>query len=1516
MDMSDPTLGPMICAVGVGPGGAKALHAFLDALDGPASPACVVLCADPLPAALEIAPWPADDRPAPGLAYAAPERFARASLELDDGRAPPPTRDALFESVAALAGERAIGVLLAADGTDGLAGLATITSIGGLALASPAAAELPGPGLRLEEAAERIDAPAALAALVGRHVGARRRRGTADGVRRPPTPSLDAQQLREACDILRAVTGHDFRHYKESTLSRRVERRVHLHRLDDVDAYLARLGGDADEARALMRDLLIGVTAFFRDPEAFSALQVRVLERLIDADGEEGVRLWVAGCGTGQEAYSLAMLVAERIEASGSRQDVQIFATDLDERALAVARRGVYSLAQLEPVSPERLQRFFERDGAQMRVGKSLRQRIVFSPHNLISDPPFSRMDLISCRNLMIYLGAHLQKKLMGVFHYALRDSGHLFLGSSEAVTGHADLFRAVDARARIAQRRDTGLRDAAVARPVTGAGNPGRQYTLPGEEADIGAISQRILLDEFAPPYLLVGETGQITFSSPNTDRWLQQPTGQYVNHVMRVVRDGARSALRSAWSRALAERRTAVQEGLALDADGERRRLRITVQPMPELGEDGGLYMVVFADLGAAGGDSAAAGPGASEHHVEELEAELLRTRAELERTVQDLEAANEELKSSNEELISMNEELQSSNEELEASKNEIEHGAVALEEANTDLVNLLRSTEIATIFLDVEGRLRNFTPAAAELYNITQADIDRPLAHFTHNFRTLPPPPGDAAAGDDAEAVHLDGRVFLRRRTPYRDADGEPVGTVLSFVDVSEATRAERALRSSRHQLRLVTDHAPVMLAQVDVGRHYRFVNAGYAALFDAEPDELVGRSVAEVLGEAGWAFARGRLDAAFAGDRVEYDFSLAELTGDDAAAERWLQVSYRLEFGPDGEARSVVAAIVDVSERRAAEQALRWSEERFQAVHRSSPDGFIIFRSLRDAAGSIEDFAYDYFNPAAAAIVGRPAEQLASATLLGVTPGNLDNGLFEAYCAVVETGQPFKTFLEYRRDGIDGAFEITAVRIGDGFAVSFSDVSGQRAAERRAALIEDRLEDALSAGGGVGTWDWDVPGDVVRTDADFARLFGLEPDAARAGVPIARFLERIHPEDVSCVRAAVDIALADTEGGTPYTQEFRVRDAHGRVRWVQARGRIYRDAKGGPVRFPGVLLDIDERRETELALRESEARLTRTLDGVGTLIGLLEPDGRVRDINATAMRAIGGNKSDVIGEAFWATPWWSVSEELRAKVASLIERAAAGETVREDLPWSARDGQRVVDFTIAPVFDGDGRVVALVPSGTDITERRAVEAQRELLLGELNHRVKNLLATIRGMASHTLRHADSLPAFRRAFDGRLAAIAAAHDLLVDDAVHGASLEELVQRQIGPYVSIDGVRVSSEGPALALAAGPAHTLALVLHELTTNATKHGALSVESGRLAIAWRPVDLDGLPAVELHWAESDGPPVTPPTRRGFGSVLIESSLAHSLGGEAELDYAPTGLRARLVAPLGQERGTDD
>jgi two-component system CheB/CheR fusion protein len=729
--------------------------------------------------------------------------------------------DIFFSALAADQGECAAGVVLSGGDGDGALGIKAIKERGGLTLAQVANGDGPR---HPDMPASAIATGLVDFAIPADQMGDR----LADFARSLLSPPVDAEAddgaaLEEVFAILHNQVGHEFAGYKTRTFMRRVQRRMQVVRLSTLEAYVARLRDDPAEVNALFRDLLIQVTNFFRDADAFDKLAELVIPTLFEGRGAaDQVRVWVPGCATGEEVFSIAILLREQMDRLKVVPRVQIFATDIDEHALAVARAGRYPEALLDSVSAERRKRFFVPDGGAYVLSKDVRELCVFSPHSVIRDPPFSRIDLVSCRNLLIYFGAKVQNQVIPTFHYSLRPGGYLFLGISENVSQFGELFTPLEKTLRIFRRREGASGRLRLPMEIAGLHTSAVGGDPPPRKAPVGALALRQMaeaqvLDRLSPAYVIADREGDVVYYSARTGKYLEPAAGAPTRQLAALARKGLRLDLRMAFSEAVTTGAAATRDGVEVEGeDGRLQAVSLTVEPMAGRtdGEDP-LFLVLFDDRGAPveREDAIELGRRQDDGLEAHLERELRDTRERLQSLVEEYETALEELKSSNEELISVNEEMQSTNEEMEASKEELQslneelhtvnaelNGKVEeLDRANSDLRNLFEATEVATVFLDKDLVIRSFTPAATRVFNILPTDRGRPLTDLSGGV-ALP------TLAEDVRAVFADGQVIQRRVTgpnathylvrlaAYRGSSSEIEGVVVTFVDVSSLTAAE--------------------------------------------------------------------------------------------------------------------------------------------------------------------------------------------------------------------------------------------------------------------------------------------------------------------------------------------------------------------------------------------------------------------------------------------------------------------------------------------------------------------------------------------------------------------------------------------------------------------------------------------------------------------------------------------------------------------------------------------------
>jgi two-component system CheB/CheR fusion protein len=740
--------------------------------------------------------------------------------------------DYLLKSMAESCGARAVCVVLSGTGADGSLGLEAIRNAGGLVIAQdPEEASFDGMP-RSALATGLVDLVLPAAKIPAALVRAPGKDAAIIFAPADPAPPPAHDRLAEIIELLRARTGQDYRFYKHGTLRRRIERRMALAAIepDRMDRYLDRLQNDDQERDLLAKDLLINITSFFRDPEVFDLLSTTTIPDLVrDHPAGQPIRIWTAGCSTGEETYSLAMLFREQIAEAKRDMKLQVFASDLDSDAVATAREGLYPDSIRGQVSAARLSRFFSKDEGGFRILPDLRAMVVFTTQDVLADPPFSRMDMISCRNLLIYLSPEAQAKVISLFHYALRPGGLLLLGSSETVGSLPDRFKSVAKTERLYRKiganRPGDLGFALGSSDSVRAPLGLEQRAAPSRQTGLAELCRRMVLDAYAPAAVLINQRNECLFSLGPTDRYLRVAPGQPSLDLLAMARPGLRTKLRSAIQQAVQDKLTITIPGGRINHDAPATPFDIAVHPVSSDGED--LLLVCFVE--AVPGDSPSSEPAApsDQAQVTDLEHELAATKTELRSAIRSLELSNEEQRAVNEEARSVNEEFQSTNEELLTSKEELQSLNEELTALNSqlhetlerqrttasDLQNVLYSTDVATVFLDAALHIRFFTPATRSVFSILASDIGRPLADL-HSLAADGELPADAAAvlktskPIDREIETRDGVWFCRRMHPYRAHDNAVEGLVITFTDVTERKRAAKALVDARHEAELAT------------------------------------------------------------------------------------------------------------------------------------------------------------------------------------------------------------------------------------------------------------------------------------------------------------------------------------------------------------------------------------------------------------------------------------------------------------------------------------------------------------------------------------------------------------------------------------------------------------------------------------------------------------------------------------------------------------------------------------
>ena len=776
----------------------------------------------------------------------------------------------------------------------------------------------------------------------------------------PPAKSEDA--LTKICILLREKTRHDFSQYKETTLRRRIERRMALHRIDRQSDYVTFLRQDPAEIEALFGDLLIGVTNFFRDPEAFAALEQEVIPRLFAGKPAGAtVRVWICGCSTGEEAYSIAILLREHLETLKQAYKVQVFATDIDPRAIAQARAGLYPVSISADVSAQRLARFFSEDAqGGYRVQKVVRDLLVFSEQDVAQDPPFSKMDLISCRNLLIYINGDLQARLIALFHYALNPDGVLFLGTSETVGEVPTLFAPLNRKwklyNRLEQPRSAFVPTSVMRVPVppvsTGVTDPLAPAAAGPStiKLDLRTVTRQALLHHYDPTGILVNGRGEILHIYGRTGQYLEPAPGDAAMNIVAMAREGLRRELTTALRLAVTHREPVRRAGLRVKTNGDFSRVNLTVRPEQTVLDGLLLYLVVLETAtpesaapgttasGTTAGGAPTVGDGDREPNarIAELEFELRAKEEYLQSTREEMETSNEELKSTNEEMQSVNEEMQSTNEELETSKEELQSvneelatvnaelqtKVADLSRANNDMNNLLAGTGVATLFVDHQLCITRFTPIATRLIKLIPTDIGRPVGDIVSNLVD------DIDLAGDVQAVLSDllprehevqtrqGTWYLMRIGPYRTLENVIEGAVITFVDISERKRSEDAIRAARAFAEAIVDAIREPLVVLDTDLRVVSANGAFYRHFRLNEADTVNRHLF-TLSHHRWDIPalRARLQEIQAEGGSFDDFAVEQEFADIGA--RALRLNARCLDPGEGQPGMILLAMEDVT-----------------------------------------------------------------------------------------------------------------------------------------------------------------------------------------------------------------------------------------------------------------------------------------------------------------------------------------------------------------------------------------------------------------------------------------------------------------------------------------------------------------------------------------------------------------------------------------------------------------------
>jgi two-component system, chemotaxis family, CheB/CheR fusion protein len=1270
--------------------------------------------------------------------------------------------DAFFESLADDAAERAVGVVLSGTGSDGSRGIRAIHQAGGLVLAqSEESAKFDGmPRAAADtEIVDFILPPERMPEILLAYAGA-----TEGGVA-PGLVRLEESEFSAVFHLLKAHHGIDFHSYKPTTMRRRIERRIILRDVGDLEAYVKLLKEDGEELEALYVDLLIGVTRFFRDEAAFERLRDEVLPKLFaDKSSGEEVRAWVCGCATGEEAYSIAILLLEAAKQEGGDYRIKVFATDVHRRTLDRAARGIYTHADLTHV-PERLrERYFNCEGETCRVKPDLRQAVVFSEHNLTADPPFTKIDLVSCRNLLIYLQSSAQRKAISLFHFSLNVGGFLMLGPSESLGALEDEFTLVDRHWKIySKRRD--VRVFSSVRELSPAISAERMVLpLPGSTR-LGvdgrlARAYDALLARYIPASVLVDDARRLLHSFGEVSRFFVRPEGRPTLDLVEMLAGDLRVAVAAALQRSIKEGRKVTYQGVIHEAAAGTVRLNLGIEPLADRIGGSNLYHILFEEVAMRPRQPAStpevveefpSAEGATLQRIRDLEIELQYSKEHLQTTVEELETSNEELQATNEELLASNEELQSTNEELHSVNEELytvnaeyEKKNRELVELNTDIDNLLQSTDIGTLFLDEKLLVRKFTPSIRIAFNLLPQDVGRSIADITCRVEGNPTLWQDATdvleegRPLDRRVRSVDGRDLLLRLRPYRVSNLESAGVVLTFVDISELTQAQRRLAESEERFRKVANSTPSLLWMIDAEFGGIYFNAHWTHFSGRPLPQLEGAGWKSCLPAEDWQ----TFEALCADLPQRTEPAVAEVRMIDASGQtRWVRVSGAARMLAGGELLGFIFTAVDINDMRNAADVLRRqvaertaelqaSEEFFQLVGEVATDGYWDWDLTEDRI---------HLSPSFKALFGYADNELE----------NTVEGWWSVYHpedrAAIETAfrrhweeeRPCELVVRcFHRDGsprwviLRGA----ALRNRDGACYrmigTHTDITAQKEAETRIRKSETRFRGVFDTGlMGIGVVDKDLL--LIEANERLLAFIGLE----RHQLPIA-LRDLSTPQGFAISETLVAEARLHGVSGIQEKDYFHVDGSATTVRLG------YSQLDGATGDLVVIAEDITAERESKRALRESEARLAQAIEATNVrLLEWVDPleagvlRGSPELFRMLGLEAGGGEAAEM---SFLNRLHADDRNRLRAAIDSGVE------PLNLDLRLLGRTGEtRWIYLRAKRLPHSEERPgIRLVGSAQDVTERYASQASLQLKT-ELLEKSNQDLEQFAYIASHDLK-----------------------------------------------------------------------------------------------------------------------------------------------------------------------------
>jgi two-component system CheB/CheR fusion protein len=1102
--------------------------------------------------------------------------------------------DHFFESLATSFGARAVAVVVSGTGADGSIGVAHIKTAGGhVVIQDPFEAKFDGMPRSAIDAVTPdyivpCDAIGSLLTSLGKRVS----------FDTEVVVTEDEHLMKKIFTTLLQRTGHDFSAYKKTTVSRRIEKRLQANHLRDLAAYESYLEDHEAEAHALLSDLLISVTSFFRDPEAFRYLRENILPPLFSGvPKEDPIRVWIPACATGEEAYSFAMILCDFKAQNQLSHVIQIFATDIDKSALEVARAGRYSMDAVADIPSALLEKYFMEVNGVYQVKPMLRELCLFSEHNLIKDPPFSKLHLVSCRNLFIYWEAALQNKIVQVFNYALVTNGILFLGAADGLNQAIDAFETIDKKSKLYRKLNKpphkhyslSMNNSKLP-PLQSA-----QFTekTPSTERNLTKLIGTNLLNHFAPPAVVINEKSEIVFYSGQTGSFFESPTGAPTTNIFDLILRPLRPALHTLIFKAVKEKVEVGHPALLYEIDGKKQVVSLTVKPVQELTD---LYLIVFQNVPITETQSEAITlsqiPG-QDFFVQQLEAELKETKDHLQRTIEQVKSSNEELLSINEELQAANEELQTSKEELQSTNEELEtvnaevtHKVEELDLANSHLQNYFANTHVPILFLDHDLRIQKFTPTTSKIFRLIPSDIGRSISDIVSSlddrelFEKLKHVLDSLQTIEEEITTKDKTTHYLLRITPYRPTVSTIGGVVLTLSDVTEVKKVQGLLAESYTQTVDILDSMGDAFFSLDSEWKITRVNHRH--------EEVSRISKEQNLGKNFWDLFPGAKDPESKYyqnyHRTMKDRISTSFVDHYAALDLWTEVN--VFPTSDG---GIAVLYRDITIRMQSEKLILAEKHKFEAIFEDSASSMALLQG--------EDFVFEKANANYLGLMGH--REIIGKSLLEALPELRGQPFHQLMKDVYMTGKPFvatdmlaRLVREKGKEPEDVYFDFTYSRVLDGEGKPYGiyihaiDVTQKVLSKRLIEEAQGKLQVALKSAH-MGTWDLNPQNYQVRWSERTNELFGVEE---LDELPLEKALAQIHPQDSARVQNAIQKAL-DPAGNGEYKIEYRVMKKDGDYRWLSLMGQTYFiETEAGRVatNFSGVVFDVTEQKHAEAEL----------------------------------------------------------------------------------------------------------------------------------------------------------------------------------------------------------------------------------------------------------------------------------------------------------------------------------------